>query len=342
MLILVTGATGFVASQLIPRLLDRGHHVRALARDPRRLDKECWSTCVDTMAGDVLTPSTLPAAVQSVHTAYYLIHSMASGRGYAERDLIAARNFAQAAAAAGVQHIIYLGGLANPLQPLASHLRSRIETGAMLRRGPVPVTEFRCGVIVGAGSLSFEMIRRITELLPVVPGPVGLHNKTQPIAAQNVVEYLLAALDHPQYRRKIFEIGGPDVTSYAGLMLDYARVRGLRRGVMLIPGLPVWLMALGTSMLTRVPHGVAKAVLGGLANESVVQHADALRAFAEVKLIDYASAAQDALTQMRRARNEHRIAGNARMRGAHRIMAIGRALLPARMRNPWHTTGLTT
>jgi uncharacterized protein YbjT (DUF2867 family) len=341
MLILVTGATGFVAGQLIPRLLERGHQVRAMARDPTRLHKQPWSTRVDLMAGDVMMAATLPAALHGVHTAYYLIHSMASGRGYTERDLVGARNFAEAAAAAGVQHILYLGGLADPQQPLAPHLRSRIETGAMLRQGPVPVTEFRCGVIAGAGSGSFELIRRITELLPVIPGPPGLRKKTQPIAARNAVDYLLAGLDHPQCQGRVFEIGGPEITTYADLMLRYARVRGLQRGVLLIPGLPVWLMALGTRVLTRVPHGVARAVLGGLANDSVVQQADALRAFPEVKLIDYTSAAREAVAQMRRARNEHAVAAGAWVQAVHRIVAIGRAMLPPRARNHLNASWLT-
>lgn len=341
MLVLVTGATGFVASQLIPRLLERGHQVRALARDPSRLDQQPWSGRVDLRAGDVMTPATLPAAVHGVHTAYYLIHSMETGHGYSERDLVGARNFALAAAAAGVQHIIYLGGLADPQQQLAPHLRSRIETGSMLRQGRTPVTEFRCGVIVGAGSSSFELIRRITDLLPVIPGPPALRNKTQPIAAQNAVDYLLAALDHPQCQGRVFEIGGPEVTSYADLMLRYARVRGLQRGVMLIRGLPVWLMALGTRVLTRVPHGVARAVLGGLSNDSMVQRADALRAFPEVKLIDYTSAAREAVAQLRRARNEHTVAAGAWVRAVHRIVAIGLALLPPRARHHLHASWLT-
>jgi uncharacterized protein YbjT (DUF2867 family) len=299
-LILVTGATGFVANQLIPRMLERGHCVRALARRPRQLESLPWSKSVEIVAGDVLAPAGLRLALQGVHTAYYLIHSMASGRGYTKRDLVAARNFAQAAADAGVRHIIYLGALADPEVALAPHLRSRIDTGAMLRRGAVPVTEFRVGVIAGAGSTSLQMIRRVTELLPIIPGNQWLRHKTQPIAAQNAVDYLIAALLDPPDRSRIFEIGGPEVTTYADLMMRYARVRGLKRSVVLIPGLPVWLMALGIALLTPVAHCVARAVVGGLSTDSVVVHGDALRTFPQVKLVDFASAACEALAQTRR------------------------------------------
>lgn len=303
--ILVTGATGFVGSQLIPALLARGHSVRALARRPADLSSQPWSRAVDVTAGDVLAPETLRPAMRDVDTGYYLIHSMKSGRGYTDRDLVAARHFARAAAEARVKHIIYLGALANPEDALAPHLRSRIDTGAALRDGPVPVTEFRVGVIAGPGSVSFQMIRRVTELLPVIPGNPWLRHKTQPLAAQNAVDYLIAALDNPNGRGRVFEIGGPEVTTYADLMLRYAQVRGLRRRVVLIPGLPVKLMALGIALLTPVPHSVARAVVGGLSSDSLVSQADAMRTFPEVKLIDFATAARDAVARLQ-ARQENR------------------------------------
>jgi uncharacterized protein YbjT (DUF2867 family) len=253
------------------------------------------------VAGDLLAPQTLRPALRGVHTAYYLVHSMASGRGYAQRDLVAAESFAQAAAAEGVQHIVYLGALADPGQELASHLRSRIDTGAMLRRGRVPVTEFRVGVIVGAGSVSFQMIRRVAELLPLIPGNRWLLHKTQPLAAQNAVDYLVAALQDDHVRGRVFEIGGPEVTTYADLIERYARVRGLHRRVVLVPGLPARLMALGIGLLTPVPQSVARAVVGGLASDSRVVHDDALRAFPGVRLVDFASAAREAVGAARRA-----------------------------------------
>lgn len=300
MFVLVTGATGFIAGQLIPRLLAHGHQVRAMARDPHRLDQP-WVGTIDVVAGDVMLPATLPAALHGVHTAYYLIHSMSSGCGYTARDLEGARNFAQAAATAGVQHIIYLGGLADPKQQIAPHMRSRVQTGLTLRQGPVPVTEFRASVIAGSGSTSFEMIRRITELFRIIPGPVWLRHRTQPIAAQNVVDYLLGALEQWDGQGRVIEIGGPEVTTYADLMLCYAGARRLKRSMVLIPGLPVWLMALGFRLLTSVPRATAAALIGGLRVDSVVVHDDAARFFPGVELIDFASVARATLNPLQLA-----------------------------------------
>jgi uncharacterized protein YbjT (DUF2867 family) len=294
-LILVTGATGYIASRLIPRLLEHGYRVRCLAREPLRLQGRSWFRSVEVIQGDVMTPPSLAQALAGVHTAYYLIHNMTYGRGYTERELEGARAFASAAEKAKVEHIIYLGGLADPEQPIAPHMRSRIETGRVLREGNVPVTEFRAGVITGSGSISFEMIRFMTELFPIVPGPTWMKNKSQPIAIQNVIDYLFAALENPNGRGGIFEIGGLDITSYGDLMLRYARMRGLKRKMILLPGIPVWFMAFGVGLVTPVPRPVAHALIAGLANDSVVQHAEALRIFPEVELIDFNSATKDAL-----------------------------------------------
>ncbi len=298
-LVLVTGATGYIASHLIPQLLERGYRVRALARNPHRLDGRAWASGVEITEGDVTLPATLARALAGVHTAYYLVHNMTSGRGYTARELEGARNFASAAEKAGVEHIIYLGGLADPRdEPLAPHLRSRMETGKALRRGKVPVTEFRAGVIVGAGSISFEMIRFMTELFPIVTGPTWLRNRSQPIATQNVVDYLLAALESPDGRGRVFEIGGTEVIAYGDLMLRYARRRGLRRSLVMLPGIPLWLMASGVGVMTPVPRRIAYALIGGLANDSVVQHAEARRVFPQVKLIGYEEAAAHALRKL--------------------------------------------
>jgi len=294
-LILVTGATGYIASRLIPRLLEAGYRVRCLARDPRRLSGRTWFHQVEVIQGDVTTPFTLTRAMEAVHTAYYLIHNMTHGHGYTTLELDSAHTFASLAAEAAVQHIIYLGGLADPEQHIAPHMRSRIETGRILREGSVPVTEFRAGVIAGSGSISFEMIRFMTELFPIVPGPTWMKNKSQPIALQNVIDYLFAALTNPNGRDGIFEIGGPNITTYGDLMLHYARLRGLKRRMILIPGLPLWFMAFGVGLMTPVPYPIAYALIGGLSADSVVKHPEALKAFPEVKLIDFDSAAKDAL-----------------------------------------------
>ncbi|HSL31153.1 MAG TPA: NmrA family NAD(P)-binding protein [Anaerolineales bacterium] len=294
-LILVTGATGYIASRLIPRLLESGYRVRCLAREPLRLKGRNWVSQVEVVQGDVTVPTTLAAALRGVHTAYYLIHNMTHGQGYTSLELDSARTFAAVAAKTGVEHIIYLGGLADPEQHIAPHMRSRIETGRVLREGSVPVTEFRAGVITGSGSISFEMIRFMTELFPIVPGPLWLKNKSQPIAIQNVIDYLLAALTNPDGRGGVYEIGGPDVTSYGDLMLRYAQIRGLKRRMLLMPGLPVWFMAFGVGMTTPVPYPIAYALIGGLSADSVVRHPAALTVFPDVKLISFDSAARDAL-----------------------------------------------
>ena len=294
-LILVTGATGYIASRLIPRLLELGYNVRALARNPRRLAARSWFKEIEVVQADVTTPSTLAHALEGVDTAYYLIHNMSRGHGYTDLELDAARNFAQAAEQAKVKHIIYLGGLADPEQHIAPHMRSRIETGKVLREGKVPVTEFRAGVITGSGSISFEMIRFMTELFPIVPGPSWMKNKTQPIAIQNIIDYLVAALENKSGQGQVFEIGGPDVITYKDSMLRYARIRGLSRRMVLFPGVPVWFMAFGVNLMTPVPYPIAHALIGGLSADSVVKHPEALQVFPEVKLVDFDTATQDAL-----------------------------------------------
>ncbi|MEW6400519.1 MAG: DUF2867 domain-containing protein [Chloroflexota bacterium] len=294
-LILVTGSTGYIASRLIPRLLESGYRVRALAREPHRLRGRSWFRQVEILPGDVMTPSTLPVALEGVNTAYYLIHNMSSGRGYPERELEGAHHFAVAAEKAGLEHIIYLGGLADPEQHIAPHMRSRIETGVILSRGKVPVTEFRAGVIVGSGSISFEMIRFMTEVFPIVPGPAWLNNKTQPIAVQNVIDYLVAALTNPNGRGQVFEIGGPEVTAYKDLMAKYARARGLKRSLLILPYVPLWFMAFGVGLMTPVPRPIAYALIGGLSADSVVKHPEVLTVFPKVKLLDFDEAAHKAL-----------------------------------------------
>ncbi|MBE0683185.1 MAG: DUF2867 domain-containing protein [Anaerolineales bacterium] len=297
-LILVTGATGYIASRLIPRLLECGYRVRALARHPERLKARKWFSQVEMVQGDVMIPDTLIPALNGIHTAYYLIHSMSSGHGYTSLELEGARNFANAAEHAGIEHIIYLGGLADPEQHIAPHMRSRIETGVTLRQGKIPVTEFRAGVIAGAGSISFEMIRFMTELLPVIPGPVWLKHKSQPIAVQNIVDYLLAALTNPNGRGQVFEIGGPEIFTYQKMMQTYARVRGHKRSFLLLPYVPVWFMAFGIGLTTPVPYPIAFALVGGLSSDSLVLHGDSGKTFPEVRLVDFESAVREAMKRL--------------------------------------------
>ena len=296
--ILVTGSTGYIASRLIPQLLERGHRVRALARHPHRLRSRSWYGQIDIFHGDVMVSASLAPALKDVHTAYYLVHNMSSGSGYTKLEIQGARNFVSAAEEAGVQHIIYLGGLADHRQSIAPHLSSRIETGASLRQGRVPVTEFRAGVIVGSGSISFEMIRFMTEFFPIIPASMWLKNKTQPIAVQNVVDYLMAALENWDGDSRVYEIGGPDITNYLELMLKYAQARGHKRSFILFPLVPVWFMAFGIDLMTPVPYPIARALTGSLSDDSVVIHNEAREAFPEVELIDFESATRAALTRL--------------------------------------------
>ena len=304
-LILVTGASGYIASRLIPRLLDKEYRVRAFARRPEWLATRAWAQGVEFVRGDVTDPVSLKSALEGVHTAYYLIHSMAGGRGYTRIETEAAHTFASMAERAGLGHIIYLGGLADPnARNLAPHMRSRIETGITLRQGKCSVTEFRAGVIAGPGSISFEMIRFLTECFPVLPGPSWLKNKVQPIAARNVIDYLVAALDHPEASGGIYELGGPDVMLYADTMLRYAKLRGLRRWLFTLPGIPILFMARIVDWLTPVPASIAAPLIGGLQSDSIVEDDSARRLFPELELIPYEQAVTESLAELNPAQLE--------------------------------------
>ena len=303
-LVLVTGATGYIASRLIPELLERGYRVRCMVRESLRLKARTWFPHVEVVRGDVMKPSTLAPAMEGVHAAYYLIHNMSSGHGYTALELNGAQNFAAASERAGLEHIMYLGGLADPREEIPAHMRSRIETGETLRSGNVPVTEFRAGVIVGPGSISFEMIRYMSELLPIILGPAWLQNMSQPISVQNVIDYLLAALDNPAGQGQVFEIGGPDRMTYADLMLTYGRLRGLRRSLITLPGIPLWFMAMGVAMMTPVPASIARPLVDGLGSDSLVLDEAARRTFPNVNLIGYEKAVKLSLDQLRPDRLE--------------------------------------
>jgi uncharacterized protein YbjT (DUF2867 family) len=303
--VLVTGATGYIASRLIPRLLRRGYRVRLMARKPERLAGRLWLPQVEVRRGSTTDAESLTWSLAGVDTAYYLIHSMSRGRGYTEIERESARQFAAAAGSAGVRHIIYLGGLADPNDPhLAPHMRSRIETGEILRQGRVPVTEFRAGVITGAGSISFEMIRFLTECFPVLPGPNWLRHRAQPIASENVIDYLIAGLEKPGARGGIYEMGGPEQMPYSDVMLRYARCRGLKRSLFTLPGLPVMWMAMFVDRLTPVPYPIATALIGGLQSDSSVTDDSTRRVFPEIKLVRYEEAVKTALNDLAPVRLE--------------------------------------
>ena len=296
--VLVTGATGYVGGRLVPRLLAAGYRVRCLVRDPARLEGRSWRPEVEVVQADVLRPESLGAAVRGVGTAFYLVHSLAEGDAFHDRDLRAARHFAAALRDAGGRRVIYLGGLGEGAEALSPHLRSRQATGDALREAGLPVTELRAAVVVGSGSLSFEMIRYLTERVPVMVCPRWVYTRVQPIAIENVLDYLVAALTSPTPASEVVEIGGADVITYGEMMLGYARARGLRRWMVPVPVLTPRLSSYWVHLVTPVPSRIARPLIEGLRNEVVVHGDRARRLFPPVVPMDYAAAVRAALADL--------------------------------------------
>jgi len=297
-LVLVTGSTGYIGGRLVPRLLESGYRVRCLVRDPVRLQGRPWQKEVEIATGDMLQPADLTPAMQGVSAAYYLVHSMAGGPDFHERDLSAARNFGAAARAGGIERIIFLGGLAEEVTGLSEHLRSRQQTGDCLREAGVPVTEFRAGVIVGSGSLSFEMIRYLTERVPVMICPRWVYTRTQPIGIREVLDYLAMALSVPGSRGRIIEIGGADVVTYGEMMMTYAQVRGLRRWMVSVPVLTPLLSSYWVNLVTPIPAAIARPLIEGLRNESVVRDPLARQLFPGIVPADYRTTVERAIVRL--------------------------------------------
>ena len=296
--ILVTGATGYVGGRLVPRLLAAGCEVRCLARDPERLAGRPWRDRVEVVAGDALAPATLAPALAGIDVAYYLIHSLGTGEEFARRDREAAAAFGAAARNAGVGRILYLGGLGDPATALSSHLRSRQDTGVALGEAGVPVTELRAGVVVGSGSLSFEMIRYLAERVPIMICPRWVFTRTQPIAIRNVLDYLVAALEHPESAGRTIEIGGADVVTYGEMMTGYASARGLRRWLLPVPVLTPRLSSLWVHLVTPIPAAIARPLVEGLRNEVVVRDATARQLFPEIVPLGFGEAVRLALAKL--------------------------------------------
>ncbi len=276
-LVLLTGATGYVGGRLRRLLEERGDALRCLSRRTEGLASRVAPT-TELVAGDVLKPETLAPALDGVSTAYYLIHSMGSAEDFEERDRTAARNFTTAAGKAGVRRIIYLGGLAHG-DDLSPHLRSRHEVGQVLRESGVPVLELRASIVLGSGSLSFEMIRALVERLPVLIAPRWVDVEAQPIAIDDLLAYLIAAPDVPLEASQVFEIGGADRVSYGDLMREYGRQRGLRRAMIRVPVLTPRLSSLWLGLVTPIYARVGRKLIESIKHPTVVRDTAALDVF---------------------------------------------------------------
>jgi uncharacterized protein YbjT (DUF2867 family) len=276
--VLVTGATGYIGGRLVPVLEAAGIRLRCLARDPAALESRV-RPLTEVVAGDLFDPASLDRALSGIDAAYYLVHSMGAHGDYSEKDRIAARNFGEAARRAGVRRIVYLGGLAAAADGLSRHLRSRIETGEVLRQSGVPVVEFRASVVIGSGSLSFELVRSLVERLPFMICPRWVSTMAQPIGVDDVLAYLAAALSLPDGGSRTFEIGGADRASYGDLMREYARQRRLRRIMISVPLLTPRLSSLWLGLVTPLYARVGRELIEGLKTPSVVATPDALSTF---------------------------------------------------------------
>ncbi|MEU7470225.1 SDR family oxidoreductase [Streptomyces sp. NPDC044984] len=278
---LVTGASGYIGGRLVPELLEAGHRVRCLARSPGKLRDHPWAGDVETVRGDVTEAASVAGAMRGVDVAYYLVHALGTGSGFEDTDRRAARVFAEQAHAAGVRRIVYLGGLTPkgvPEGTLSPHLRSRAEVGRIFLDAPVPATVLRAAVVIGSGSASFEMLRYLTERLPVMVTPSWVHTRIQPIGVRDVLRYLVGSATMPSDVDRAFDIGGPDVLTYREMMSRYAVVAGLRRRIVLpVPVLTPGLSSHWVGLVTPVPASIARPLTESLRHEVVCHEHDIAR-----------------------------------------------------------------
>jgi uncharacterized protein YbjT (DUF2867 family) len=291
MRVLVTGATGFVGRRLVPALVARGHDVVALVRDATGYDAPAG---VEAVEGDLLEPGSFGAALEGVEAAYYLVHSMSAGAGFEERDERAAGNFAAAAGAAGVERVVYLGGLGADRDDLSPHLRSRRAVERVLAGGDYALTTLRAGVVVGAGSASFEVIRQLAAKLPVMLTPRWVRTLCQPIAVEDVVAYLVGVLDVPETAGETYEVGGPDVLTYEDALRRTGRQLGRTPLIVPLPVLSPELSARWIDLMTDVPPAVARPLVAGLRNPVVVED-HRIESLVEVDLTPFDAAVARAL-----------------------------------------------
>ncbi|MGW0654084.1 SDR family oxidoreductase [Streptomyces umbrinus] len=275
---LVTGATGYIGGRLVPELLAAGHRVRCMARSPGALRDHEWAADVEVVRGDVTDPESVAGAMKDIDVAYYLVHALGTGKGFEETDRRAARTFGERALAAGVRRIVYLGGLTPagvPEEELSPHLRSRAEVGRVLLDSGVPTTVLRAAVIIGSGSASFEMLRYLTERLPVMVTPSWVRTRIQPIAVRDVLRMLVGAARMPDDVSRAFDIGGPEILTYREMMVRYAAVAGLpRRLIVPVPVLTPRLSSHWVGLVTPVPNSIARPLTESLRHEVVCHEHD--------------------------------------------------------------------
>jgi uncharacterized protein YbjT (DUF2867 family) len=290
--VLVTGATGFVGSRLVPALLDADHDVRVLVRDATRYD---GPDDVEVVEGDLLEPGSFDSALEGIGAAYYLVHSMRSGSDFAERDRRAAQNFVDVANTAGIDRVVYLGGLGEERERLSHHLQSRREVEYILAEGEFDLTTLRAAIIVGNGSASFDMVRQLAKRLPVMVTPRWVDTKCQPIAIDDVIAYLAGVLDEPETADETFEIGGPEVMTYKEVMgRTSAIITGRRPLIVPVPVLTPGLSAYWVDLVTDVPRSVARPLILGLKNPVVVQD-DSIREYLPIELTPFETAVRKAV-----------------------------------------------
>ena len=296
--ILVTGSTGYVGGRLVPKLLESGYQVRVLVRNPERLKNRAWYDKVDIYKGDVLKSDSLTNLFDGIDIAYYLIHSMSHSKNFDKTDLDAANNFCKSAKGSNLKKIIYLGGLGDSGTVLSKHLKSRQNTGNALRESGIDITEFRAGVIVGSGSLSFEMIRNLSERIPVMICPKWIYTKTQPIAISNIIDYLIGTIMLDLPINQIFEIGGKDVLSYGDMIKEYSKIRKLKRYLIPVPVLTPALSSYWVHWTTPLSANITRPLVESLKNESIVNNKLAGNYFSNIKLISYKQAVNIALENL--------------------------------------------
>ncbi|MEY4451989.1 MAG: hypothetical protein RLZZ380_1110 [Actinomycetota bacterium] len=269
-LCLVTGANGYIGGRLVTALLEHGYRVRVLVRNASRISLHPWFSQVEVVDGDATNQDDLDKALKGVDVAYYLIHSLMMKDSFEESEVSLARGFAEAAKKAKVQRMVYLGGIINDPDDLSPHMSARMRTGEILRAAGVPTIEFRAGVVIGSGSASFEMLRYLTERLPIMTTPKWVKNRIQPIAVRDLLRYLIGGASLPPSVDGVYDISGPDIFSYADMMQQYASAAGLRKRIIIpVPVLSPGLSSGWVGLVTPVPFTLAKRLVASLKHEVV-------------------------------------------------------------------------